>query len=128
MILGRGSTSAPLGPQLNRSVRPINIMTQKYNDIIQQGIIEIKNRRRWTWIVFFIYIPIVFAMYLITNSEIFAIATAITWMILFAICSIRVAIIRCPRCGKRFHQYRSGILWVSNPWTRKCLHCGLKLK
>jgi hypothetical protein len=43
---------------------------------------------------------------------------------LFAGAGIYVWVSRCPRCGERFH-FRAGF---SNPWARKCLHCGPKLR
>jgi hypothetical protein len=33
----------------------------------------------------------------------------------------RLALFRCPRCGKRFFT----TMWYRNPFARKCVHCGL---
>jgi hypothetical protein len=37
--------------------------------------------------------------------------------------SLRLAFTDCPRCHNFYHWS-----WWSNPWTQRCLHCGLRLR
>jgi hypothetical protein len=41
---------------------------------------------------------------------------------------LAIALLRCPRCRKRFacrDWFSPTRGWSSNPWTRRCLNCGL---
>jgi hypothetical protein len=37
------------------------------------------------------------------------------------VANVAHALVGCPRCGKRF----TNTWYWSNPWTARCLHCGL---
>jgi DNA-directed RNA polymerase subunit RPC12/RpoP len=48
-------------------------------------------------------------------------------MVAFAASGIRVHLFRCPRCGERFTSKGWLLFHVSNPFTGKCLHCGIRV-
>lgn len=52
----------------------------------------------------------------------FILAAGAYSILLFAY-SLRLAFTDCPRCHAFYHWS-----WWSNPWTQRCLHCGLRLK
>jgi Zn ribbon nucleic-acid-binding protein len=47
---------------------------------------------------------------------------AAAWLTGTAAALIRYAAFRCPFCGEHFHW----TLWVANPVTHRCLHCGFE--
>ena len=55
-------------------------------------------------------------------TEIVFILVAIAYGVLLLAYSLRLAFTECPRCEGFYHWN-----WWSNPWTRRCLHCGLRL-
>ncbi len=89
-----------------------------------KGLEEIRRRRRLVFVVFLLYIPVVIITFFVFRSDQFTVWVALAWMALCAVTIIRASLSRCPRCGKHYHYKRP----TSNPWTRKCLHCGLRLK
>jgi len=89
-----------------------------------RGLEEIRRWRRFVWIVFSLYIPVVMIIFFVFRSAQLTMGAALGWMGLCALAGIRASLSRCPRCGKRYHYKRP----VSIPWTSKCLHCGLRLK
>ena len=56
------------------------------------------------------------------SERAFIVAAAAYGALLFAY-SLRLAFTDCPRCQAFYH-----FSWWSNPWTQRCLHCGLKLR
>jgi hypothetical protein len=54
-------------------------------------------------------------------SEAAAEVGAGAWMVAAFWTALRIKLWRCPRCGNRFFMRRL----VSDPFARKCLHCGL---
>jgi hypothetical protein len=97
-------------------------MRQKSLDVIGEGLEEIRRRRRFVWIVFFLFIPVVLLAHVLFG-DLVARYVGLSWMGLFAFVGMRVGWSRCPSCGERFH---STGYW-HNPWTQKCLHCRLHL-
>ncbi|HKU45715.1 MAG TPA: hypothetical protein VJQ58_02455 [Burkholderiales bacterium] len=55
-------------------------------------------------------------------TRIVFILAAIAYGVLLLAYSLRLAFTECPRCENFYHWN-----WWSNPWTRRCLHCGLRL-
>jgi hypothetical protein len=45
-----------------------------------------------------------------------------SWMLAMVVAGWRIVLFPCPRCGKWF----SSTLLYRNPFTTKCLHCGLE--
>jgi len=89
---------------------------------VRLGLQDIRRRRRWAWFVFWAFFPAMAAIVVLGESVVLWGAAA--WMALWAGASVYAWIIRCPRCGGRFH-FGGGL---NNPWTRSCLHCGLRLR
>lgn len=95
---------------------------------IEAALEEIRRRRLLVWLVWVGYLPtvllIVFGLEALgANPDDSAPFVALPYMALFAAVAIRSGYSRCPRCHEHFHR-RS---LYGNPWTRKCLHCGLSL-
>jgi hypothetical protein len=94
------------------------------DDRLARGLSSIRWRRRVTWIAFWTYIPGVWLGWAATHSKT-AVGIAIgAWMIAYAVGGMLISLAKCPRCRERFHliPFR-----YANPWTRRCLHCGLAL-
>lgn len=104
---------------MNGEGTSLRLVTEK---AIRAGLHDIRLRRRWFWLFFWAYLPAM-AIIAMLGDWVFPWA-AFAWMGFFLGASMYVWVSRCPRCGERFH-YRRGF---SNPWTRKCLHCGLHLR
>jgi len=82
----------------------------------------IRRRRRLTWIVFLLFGPVVWLTAARFGSH-GALYAALLSMAIFATANALVHQSKCPRCGRPFHTTGG---W-HNPWTRKCLHCQLRL-
>lgn len=113
------------GSGLPHAAGPLSTLDRmRYAD----ALIDIRARRRVVWVLFFGYIPAVMVLTPLLRSVIHhrnpMFIAAISWMVLFAVASFRVTTVRCPRCASRFH---AAFLW-QNPWTRRCLHCGLHVR
>ncbi len=52
----------------------------------------------------------------------FVVAAVVYGALLFAY-SLRLAFTECPRCHGLYH-----CNWWLDPWTKRCLHCGLRLE
>jgi hypothetical protein len=93
-----------------------------------EALADIRARRRLVWVLFLGYLPAVTVLTPLLKSVAHprdpGFVAAIGWMVLFAMAGFRVTRARCPRCAKRFH---AAALW-QNPWTSRCLHCGLHVK
>lgn len=100
------------------------MLTHNHSGAIAKGLEEIRRRRRSVWIVFFLYFPVVGVAFAISQSEHVAMGVAFAWAALYLFAGIRVDVSKCPRCGRRFHRKR----YFANPWSGKCLHCGLRLR
>lgn len=80
------------------------------------------------WLVALIwlgYIPGVLALGYplskLTESETPYIVVGLGWMLEFALAGLALSFFKCRRCQKRFfHKW-----WWQNPFSRKCVHCGL---
>jgi hypothetical protein len=88
-----------------------------------------RTYRTWRillWAGFLGYMPFVWVVATaLGGSEAVGAGAAMTWMAAWAVCIIRVGFFRCPGCGHRFHVVAS-FPWWSNPWSRRCVNCGLK--
>jgi hypothetical protein len=60
-------------------------------------------------------------------SDSLGLIVAVLWMLAFATGGVRAHRFRCPRCGGRF-TFKGWLLFgFSNPFTGKCLHCGVRV-
>ena len=83
---------------------------------------ELRRRWRFFWFVFLAYLPLcAFVMVLNLFDLLYF---ALFWMALFAVAAARLGSFRCPSCRELAFLRLN---W-SNPFSRKCLHCGLRLR
>jgi hypothetical protein len=83
---------------------------------------ELRRRWRFFWFVFLAYLPLGgFFMVLNAFDPLYF---ALPWMGLFVIAGARLGFFRCPSCEKLAFQTS---FW-HNPFSRRCLHCGLQLR
>jgi hypothetical protein len=92
------------------------------DNVMMEGLHEIRVRRRCVWIVFAAYIPVCLLAVRLFGDKAGGYAAGLC-MLVFAVAGARVHFSRCPRCGNLFH---STGFW-HNIWVRKCMHCGLRL-
>ncbi len=87
---------------------------------------EYRKRRNVALFAFIGYVPIVFAIALLSirlfSTFTPAFVVAFAWMAFVLIASNLVARFRCPRCGKPFFAQ----WWYYNSFARRCVHCGLR--
>ena len=87
---------------------------------MKEGLRLIRVRQRRMGYLLWGLVPFVLlAGYL---TEIVFILAAVVYGALLLAYSLRLAFTECPRCEGFYHWN-----WWSNPWTRRCLHCGLRL-
>jgi len=94
---------------------------------VERGLHLIRLRRRRMLYVFFGFVPFMlvfgYVAQLFSKTETPVVYAAIAYGALFFTYGFRLAFTECPRCHGLYHWN-----WWSNPWTRKCLNCGLPLK
>jgi hypothetical protein len=88
---------------------------------------KIKKRRMVLWFIFFSFpiVTLIFAQ--VTGSEKYTTICAIVWGILFIYSGSAVHLSRCPKCGEQFHSKSKFLFGGHNPFTKKCMNCGLEL-
>jgi hypothetical protein len=86
---------------------------------------EYRKRRNLAIFAFSGYVPIVFVIATITTRVFHtttpAFIAAFSWMIFYAVASVRTASFKCPRCDQWFFAK----WWYRNSFARRCVHCGL---
>ena len=78
----------------------------------------------WVFLGFFPFVLV--AGYIagrLSASETPLICAILAYGVLLLAYSLRLVLTECPRCQGLYH-----LNWWSNPWTRRCLNCGLRLK
>src|SRR5438128_7165099 len=83
------------------------------------------------WALMLAYLPAVGLLAAVfAKGETEALWIAVTWMAAFAVAGCLAGFSRCPRC-RRFFAIKGagpGPWGWSNPWTQRCLNCGLPLR
>jgi hypothetical protein len=87
---------------------------------MEEGLQLIRVRQRRMGYLLWGLVPFVLAAAYLT--EVILIAAAVVYGTLLLAYSLRLAFTECPRCENFYHWN-----WWANPWTRRCLHCGLRL-
>ena len=86
---------------------------------------EYRKRRKLALFAFLGYMPVVFVIALVSirlfHTTIPAFVAALSWMVFYAVASMRCSSFRCPRCQKWFFAK----WWYHNGFARRCVHCGL---
>ncbi len=83
---------------------------------------ELRRLRRFFWFVFLAYLPLGALVMVLNLFDVMFFA--LLWMTLFLLTGLRIGFFHCPACQKLAFQKR---FW-QNPFSRKCLHCGLRLR
>jgi ABC-type Na+ efflux pump permease subunit len=125
----------------SRGGTKIVTMQSDAENIITAGLATIRRKRRFVWIIFFLYLPAVMLFGFILRSLLHSyfpkdtesslmMGVALFWMALFTFAIYRASFSKCPRCGKNFniiikHRWSVGFC---NPFARSCLNCGLKMR
>lgn len=92
---------------------------------------DFRRRRRAVWIIWLTYLPgaggVAALGQRVVGSGTPGIVVAVMWMAAFLASGLRVGAFRCPRCGERFTSRGGPLFRVNNPFTGKCLHCGVRV-
>ena len=93
---------------------------------IERGLRLIRLRQQRMMTIFLAFFPSLVATYgvsqLFSASEMPVIGVALGYGVLSLVYSLRLVLTECPRCGDMYH-----LNWWANPFTRRCLNCGLSL-
>ena len=92
------------------------------NDALKAARADYRKRWRLLWFVFLSYLPLgaLFMLFVPIDAKFFA----LPWLALFAIAGCRLGCFRCPSCCELAFMKA---MW-NNPFSRRCLHCGLELR
>lgn len=88
---------------------------------IDQSLRRIRIRRYVTFGLWAAYLPFIAALSSVVRSGKALTVVALIYLCLFMAATIVYGFSRCPRCRKLFF-----VSWrLSNPFSSRCLHCGL---
>src|SRR5262245_11237005 len=94
---------------------------------IRQGLQQIRSRQRGMVWLFLGFLPLVFLPLglapLFPDWEAPFIVVMLLYGLLILVFSLRLALTDCSRCDRFYHRS-----WCANPFTQRCLNCGLRLK
>lgn len=95
------------------------------SDRYRRAWLSLRLRRRIAFGLMFLYLPAVALVMLGSHDpERYGSLAAKLWLAAVAVAGIWLSLFRCPRCGHLF-----GFSWAfSNPFARRCLHCGLSVR
>ena len=111
---------------------PLTPLAARDRQLYGAGLAEIRRRRRLSYWTSVAFIPVglgsaVILRAIIPFDFLFYLLVVLingAWMGMMVVTALRVGDARCPRCADRFHRGR----WWSNPWTHRCMSCGLSLR
>ena len=115
--------------------KKIKLSKADYNALIRNA----KFQRNRLFITFFLLIPYFGLLTYLSPKTgtpdhsdlmkvLFGMAIAFPF-ISYGYCSLRLAMAKCPHCGKQVYMmWLPFFLIYSNPFSRKCLNCGLKME
>jgi hypothetical protein len=101
-------------------VKELEILT----DEEKEGLHRIRLTRRVMWALIFSFPVVAFGSSFITQSEKVFDSIWVIWAAGILVCAVRIMFVSCPRCGQFFHMW----WFFANPWARRCMHCGLRLR
>jgi hypothetical protein len=93
---------------------------------IRSGLQLIRSRQRWmAWLLLgflpLVFLPLGLAPFF-PDWEAPFIVVMLLYGGLLLVFSLRLALTDCPRCDRFYH-----LSWWANPFTQRCLNCGLRL-
>jgi hypothetical protein len=80
--------------------------------------------RLWTWLWFLGALPLALVVYLLSGSESVACCSGAFSAAMSCAGGMALGIVPCPRCRQFFFVGRE----ITNPFSSRCLNCGLSLK
>jgi hypothetical protein len=95
------------------------------DDIITSGVRTIRHRRRLMWILLLGSLPAYGVMQVAFSEPGLAGYAGVCLIVAYVISAGFAAWSRCPKCGGLFNRTPRGA-W--NPYTQRCLNCGLPLR
>jgi hypothetical protein len=98
------------------------------NNKWEEQLRKIKKRKRVMWFLFVSFPFVTLAFAKVSGSEKYTTIFAIVWGLLFICAGSVVHLSKCPKCGEQFHSKSKFPLGGHNPFTRKCLNCGLDIR
>lgn len=93
----------------------------------RDGLRTIRRWRLWAWMLVITYVPAIWIIRRLTNSELATAPFVMVWVIGIVRCVSRLAFSLCPRCGNLFYSVSRTPAFF-NLFAHQCLQCGLKLK
>lgn len=89
---------------------------------LEAGLKTLRKRRIFLWITIAIYLPMIYVVLEISQSDKTTGIFFGIWLVLVTIAANLTAFSRCPSCGNLFHM--NGMIPM---YFRNCLHCGLHI-
>ncbi|MBN2643892.1 MAG: hypothetical protein JXR59_00275 [Desulfuromonadaceae bacterium] len=86
----------------------------------EAGLKKLQRRRLFLWVMIAIYLPMIWTVLEISQSDRTTGLFFAVWVVLVGIAANLTAFTRCPRCGEFFHM--NGCIPL---YFRHCLHCGM---
>lgn len=83
---------------------------------------RLRRWRRLLWGLLLGYVPIIWLALELSGSDRTTFKVFAGWVLLVLVTTLRVALLRCPRCDQTFHLHGFIPLYL-----RRCLHCGLHI-
>ncbi|MGD0838057.1 MAG: hypothetical protein ABSB49_15565 [Polyangia bacterium] len=90
--------------------------------LVRRGLARLYKLRLWLWGTWLAIIPFMALVMVIRPPEWLLTPVAILWLSTWGMLVVVHGFYRCPACRKFFN-----LSWYSNPFTSKCLHCGISI-
>ena len=90
--------------------------------LVRRGLARLYKLRLWLWGTWLGIIPFMALVMVIRPPEWLLTPVAILWLSTWGVLVVVHGFYRCPACRKFFN-----LSWHSNPFTSKCLHCGISI-
>lgn len=94
----------------------------------RDGLRRIRRAHLWFWIILSLEAPILWIAVRHTDQHRMIAPLTTVWAITVVVLALRVALMRCPRCGERFHSKGAMPSWRPLTTPPQCVHCGLPLR
>jgi len=96
---------------------------------LHRGLSRIRKARRRVWLLLLTLVPASVAVEMATQSHRAAACVSLCWVGGWIAALWALGLCECPRCGNWYHARCKGVFGrYSNPFTRKCLSCGLSIR
>jgi hypothetical protein len=89
---------------------------------VRQGLERLYKLRLWLWGTWLAFLPFMAIATAVQPPEWLLMPLGIFWFSTWVVLVVVHGLYRCPACRKFFNWS-----WYGNPFTSKCLHCGINL-